>query len=191
MLTFRSASGAHALRGPNAKQDRIGWLDRNASQVHEETDRFPDGPHVDVRVMTAVSGPTWRRTVLRVSVLYTALTVITSGYALAAGHSTDTHTHLLLRLGFVCVGIAAVDLYDVMRRRAPRLGKWVSMVVAYSASVVVVMSGMWLWGAAGGDLHPDAFRDGFLNFTGVGVVLAMTLAVVDRVRGGHRSTDAA
>lgn len=140
--------------------------------------------------MTARTGPTWRRTALRVSVLYTALTVISSGYALAVGQSTDTHVHLLMRLGFVCVGIGAVDLYDLMRHRA-RLRRWVSVVIAYSASVAVIMSGMWLWGATGGDLHPDAFRDGFLNFTGVGVVLVMVLAVVDRVRRGPGPTNGA
>jgi hypothetical protein len=85
--------------------------------------------------------------------------------------------------GFVIVGIGALDLYDLMRQRLRRVPRWVLGAAAYLVGVVAIMSGMWLWGAAGGDLHPDAFRDGFLNFTGVGVVLAMVIAVVDRVRG--------
>lgn len=132
---------------------------------------------------TAPTGPTWRRTLVRVSVLYTAVTITSSGYALATGHGTDTHVHLLLRLGFVIVGIGALDLYDLMRQRLPHVPPWVSGAAAYLGGVVAIMSGMWLWGAAGGDLHPDAFRDGFYNFTGVGVVIAMTIAVVHSVRG--------
>lgn len=141
--------------------------------------------------VTALPGPTWRRTVVRVAVLYTAVTVVSSGYALAAGRLTDTHAHLLLRLGFVIVGIGAVDLYDLMRQRWPHRRQWVLVAAAYLAGVAAIMFGMWLWGATGGDLHPDALRDGFLNFTGVGVVLVMIIAVIDRVRRGPIRTDGA
>lgn len=131
---------------------------------------------------TVLTGPTLRRTLVRIAVVYTALTVTSSGFAVVTGQETDTHVHLLLRLAFVIVGIGSLDLYDLMRQRLTHVPRWVLGAATYMGGVVAIMSGIWLWGAAGGELHPDAFRDGFLNFTGVGVVLAMIIAVVDRVR---------
>jgi hypothetical protein len=160
-------------------------LDADASDGHDKADPAMqctgsrDAP-------TAPTGPTWRRTLVRVSVLYTAVTLVSSGYALASGQGTDTHVHLLLRLGFVIVGIGALDLYDLMRQRLLHVPQWVLGAAAYLGGVAAIMAGMWLWGAAGGDLHPDAFRDGLLNFTGVGVVLAVIIAAVDRGRSRAR-----
>jgi hypothetical protein len=128
------------------------------------------------------SRPTWRRTLIRICVLYTAVTLVGSVYALATGQTTDTHVHLLLRLGFVVVGVGAFDLYDLLRLWFPGARDGLLGATAYVTAVAAILSGMWLWGAAGGELHPDAFRDGFLNFTGVGLVVAAVLALRDKVR---------
>jgi hypothetical protein len=130
--------------------------------------------------------PAWPRTLLRVCVLYTGVTVTASVHALANGQATDAHVHLLLRFAFVVVGIGGFDLFDTLRLRYPGARDWLVGITAYAAAVTVTLSGMWLWGALGGELHPGAFRDGLLSLSGVGLVVAAILALRARLAGRWR-----
>ncbi len=123
-----------------------------------------------------------RRFGVRVCVLYTLLTVTSSGWALSAGQDTDTHLHLLARLVFVCIGLGAVELVQAVRRRSPGSSGWLVGTVGYLVAVAAILTGLWVFAATGGDLHPDAYRDAFWNFTAVGVGVVAVLAIRDRVR---------
>ena len=118
--------------------------------------------------------------------LYTVLTLLSSGLALARGQETDSHVHLLARLVFVLLGLGAFELVDGLRRRYPDAPLWLLGVVGYLAALMAVLAGLWVFGLTGGELHPDAYRDAFLNFTAVGLGLIVAFAIRDRVRARSR-----
>ncbi|TVP68720.1 MAG: hypothetical protein EA340_08325 [Nitriliruptor sp.] len=127
-----------------------------------------------------------RRFGLRVCVLYTALTVTSSVLALAQGQESDTHVHLLARLAFVLIGLGAFEVVDGLRRRYATAPVWLVAVAGYLVAIVAILVGLWLFAATGGELHPNAYRDAFWNFTAVGLVVIVVFAVRDAIRARRR-----
>lgn len=127
-----------------------------------------------------------RRFGVRVCVLYTLLTLTSSALALASGQETDTHVHLLARLVFVLIGLGAVEVVDALRRRYLAAPGWLLAVAGYLVAVVAIMTGLWVFAATGGELHPDAYRDAFLNFTAVGLLVVVVFVVRDAIRARRR-----
>ena len=127
-----------------------------------------------------------RRLGIRVCVLYTAVTVTSSVLALTQGQETDPHLHLLARLVFVLIGLGAFELVDALRRRYVGAPVWLVAVAGYLVAMVAILSGLWVFAATGGELHPDAYRDAFWNFTAVGLVVIVVFAVRDAVRSRRR-----
>ena len=127
-----------------------------------------------------------RRFGVRVCVLYTVLTVTSSVLALAQGQETDTHVHLLARLAFVLIGLGAFELVDGLRRRYAGAPLWLVAAAGYLVALVAIMVGLWVFAATGGELHPNAYRDAFWNFTAVGLGVILVFAVRDRVRSRRR-----
>ena len=123
-----------------------------------------------------------RRFGVRVCVLYTLLTLTSSVLALYSGQETDTHLHLLARLVFVLIGLGAVEVVDGLRRRYASARTWLLAVAGYLVAIAAIMAGLWVFAATGGELHPDAYRDAFLNFTAVGLLVVVVFAVRDAVR---------
>lgn len=123
-----------------------------------------------------------RRFGVRVCVLYTVLTVTSSVLALAEGQETDTHVHLLARLAFVLIGLGAFELVDGLRLRYAGAPGWLLAVAGYLVAILAIMAGLWVVAATGGELHPNAYRDAFWNFTAVGLVVVLVFAIRDAVR---------
>ncbi len=126
------------------------------------------------------------RFAVRVCVLYTVLTVTSSVLAVVQGQETDTHVHLLARLAFVLIGLGAFELVDELRRRATHAPRWLLAVAGYLVAVVAIMAGLWVFAATGGELHPNAYRDAFWNFTAVGLVVVVAVAVRDLIAARRR-----
>lgn len=118
--------------------------------------------------------------------LYTVLTVTSSVLALTQGQETDTHLHLLARLVFVLIGLGAFELVDALRRRYAGAPAWLVAVAGYLVAIVAILAGLWVFAATGGELHPNAYRDAFWNFTAVGLGVILVFAVRDRVRSRRR-----
>ncbi len=148
-------------------------------------DQGAPGPTSAGRPRTTASARL-RRFGVRVCVLYTVLTVVSSSWALFDGRETDTHLHLLVRLVFVLVGLGAFEAVDLVRSRSTDAPGWLIGVVAYLAALAAILSGLWVFAATGGQLHPDAYRDAFWNFTAVGVGVAVVLIARGWVRGRRR-----
>ena len=123
---------------------------------------------------------------LRACVLYTVLTVASSVLALAQGQETDTHVHLLARLAFVLIGLGAFELVDGLRRRYATAPVWLVAAAGYVVAIVAIMVGLWVFAATGGELHPNAYRDAFWNFSAVGLVVIVAFAVRDAIRSRRR-----
>ena len=153
----------------------------------------PTGPGAEATVTTTVptrpsltAAARWRRFAVRACVLYTVLTVVSSSLALATGQETDTHVHLLVRLVFVLIGLGAFEAVDALRRRYPGAPSWSLALAGYLVAVLAILVGLRVFAATGGDLHPNAYRDAFLNFTAVGVGVIAVVAVRDAVRSRRR-----
>jgi hypothetical protein len=123
---------------------------------------------------------TWRQTLIAIGVVYAALTITSSAFALTTGASTETHVHLLLRFGVTSIGVGAFYAYGLLRRRFTELPSAIAGLVTYLLALAAAMAVVWLYGLVD-VLHPDAYRDIFLNFTAVAVVLSAIWAVAARL----------
>lgn len=121
-----------------------------------------------------------------VGVLFTVLTVISSTIALGSGEQAASHRHLLLRLLFVVLGLGAVELVVVLRRRLPSVPLVVHAVAGTVVLLAAVVLSLWVAGQAGVELHPDAYRDAVLNVAAVGVGLTLLSAGADLLRRRRR-----
>lgn len=103
-----------------------------------------------------------KRTVLLICVVYTLLTLISSGYGLAAGRTMDTHAHILLRFVVTVLGIGSLHLF----RLVPRWPLPGAVAFHYGATMGAIWLLVWISGRFL-TLHPDACRDIFLNYSAI------------------------
>lgn len=134
---------------------------------------------------------TLRQTIVAIFVAYAGLTLVSSTLALATGGTTDTHVHLLLRFGMTTIGVGAFYAHGLVRRRRAATSPVVMGLATYALALAAAMAFVWLYGLVE-PLHPDAYRDVFLNFTAVGAVLTalISMAAWWRRRRGDAATAA-
>ncbi len=118
-----------------------------------------------------------RNALILICVVYTVLTVTSSIYGLAMGRTTDTHVHLLLRFLITSVGIGSILILNLF----PRWNLAGIIALHYIVTMVLILlvvraSGFFI------DLHPDAYRDIFLNFTPIYVLVAIGFLVREKRR---------
>ena len=164
-------------------------------------DRETDGVGSDARVTAGGRQPpaatdsspeptlTLRQTLVGIGVVYASLTVFSSTLALMTGSTTETHVHLLLRFGVTTIGVGAFYAYGVLRSRLAGLPSAVTALIAYGLGLAATMAAVWLYGRVD-VLHPDAYRDIFLNFTAVAIVLGAVWAAGTRLLRRLRSAAA-
>jgi hypothetical protein len=151
-----------------------------------ENDKSPPLGRVERSTAEPTSGDireptlTLTQTLVGIGVVYAALTVISSAFALIAGGRTETHVHLLLRFGVTTIGTGAFYAYGLLRRRLTELPSALTGLVTYIVALLATLAGVWLYGRVD-VLHPDAYRDIFLNFTAVAGVLSAIWAVATRL----------
>lgn len=133
---------------------------------------------------------TLRQTLVAIGIVYAAVTVISSTFALIAGAKTETHVHLLLRFGVSIIGVGALYAYGALRRRFVKLTSLATGLITYVFALAAAMAGVWLYGRVDA-LHPDAYRDIFLNFTAMAIVLSVIWAGAARLLRRRRSPTAA
>ena len=111
------------------------------------------------------------------SVLFAVTTLLSSALQLYQGQPTDTNFHILNRGAIVLIAVVTILLFDTVQLKPPVL----SYLVPYVLSLALVFAYVWLTGFVE-PLHPNAYRDVFLNFTAVAVVIMLGFAVRDRWR---------
>ena len=116
-----------------------------------------------------------KKAALLICVVYTLLTVTSSGYGLLTGQETDTHIHLLLRFLITAVGIGSVLLFNLF----PRWSLAAINVFHYAVTMGTVFAIVWVSGFFI-ELHPDAYRDIFFNFTAVYLLVSAVFQITMR-----------
>lgn len=116
-----------------------------------------------------------------VCVIYTAITLASSSYALASGVTEDTHEHLLIRFAVTVLGVGAFYGHGRLRRLMASVPSVVVGATTYVLAMGAVFAFVWVYGRFA-ELHPDAYRDIFLNFTAAFLVIAAVQVALARWR---------
>lgn len=105
---------------------------------------------------------------IAICITFTVITVIGSLLNIFLGGVNETSLHLLLRFGLCCIGVGSLFIFEWLR-------KWPAYLVQvmhYLLSMLLVFAFVWLTGFFD-KLHPNAYRDVFLNYTAAYVVFAI------------------
>ena len=100
------------------------------------------------------------------SVLFSVTTLASSIIQLAQGQATDTNSHILSRAVVVFIAVITIMLFLRLKLKS----KILSYLLAYAISMSLVFLFVWIMGFFQ-TLHPNAYRDIFLNFTTVAVLI--------------------
>ncbi len=108
------------------------------------------------------------------SVIFTFTTILSSIIQLTQNQPTDTNAHILMRGGFVLAATIAFALYETFQFKPRVLAYLATYAIAQGmVFVLVFVTGLYT------NLHPDAYRDAFFNFTAVALLVMGVLAILE------------
>jgi hypothetical protein len=119
----------------------------------------------------------WKSALMLICIAYTLLTIISSSYALLSGTTTETHFHLLARFVVTAIGVGSILMFNLL----PRWPLWAMFAIHYAATMGIIFGLVWVSGYFV-ELHPDAYRDIFLNFTPIYVLIAAGFLISTKYR---------
>lgn len=119
-----------------------------------------------------------------ICILFTGITLAASTLGLTTEGlgSTSDNLHIWSRFAIVVIAIGSLYLFDWLQSWPLRVVHAVHYIVTMAIILIVV----WLAGFAI-DLHPDAYRDIVLNYTGVYLILVAVEYGYFRWRGRKRA----
>ena len=94
------------------------------------------------------------------------------------GRVTDSNFHIIDRGVIVLIGVITLTLLNRIKLR----NKILSYLASYSISILMVFAYVWLSGFWE-EQHSNAYRDIFLNFTVVYIVIVITIIIKDYING--------
>lgn len=110
-------------------------------------------------------------------VLYTIATLISSTLQLFQGREFDTNIHLLDRGAVAIIGVCALQLIRLSKFKS----KILNIAIPYCISMGLVFLYVYISGFFN-ELHPDAYRDIFLNYTIAFVVVISAIKIFEHIR---------
>ncbi len=114
------------------------------------------------------------------SLIFTITTLLSSGLQLFQGQLTDTNFHILNRGGVILIAVITVQLFYKIQLKS----KLLSYFLPYVISMAIVFFYVWLTGFIM-PLHPDAYRDIFLNFTAVSCGVIFIIFAKDQLKASR------
>ena len=111
------------------------------------------------------------------SVFYAVTTIGSSSLQLYLGQPTDTNFHILNRAAVVLIAVITILLFGRIQLK----NKVLSYLVPYAISMGIVFLYVWLTGFIE-PLHPDAYRDIFLNFTAISIFVVLVIFLKDHIK---------
>lgn len=119
----------------------------------------------------------WKSALMLICIVYTLLTITSSGYALLVGITAETHFHLLARFVVTVIGVGSILMFNLF----PRWPLWSMFIIHYVATMGIIFLLVWASGFFI-KLHPDAYRDIFLNFTPMYLLIAAGFLIRNKYR---------
>ena len=119
------------------------------------------------------------------SIIYAVTTILSSSLQLYQGQQTDTNFHILNRAAVVLIAVITIILFNKIQLKS----KILSYLVPYAISMGIVFFYVWITGFFE-PLHPDAYRDIFLNFTAISIGVMFVIFIKDKwKRNRNRSQE--
>lgn len=110
-------------------------------------------------------------------IIFTFATLISCIINLALGYETDTYIHILDRAVLTLIGSIAFTLIQELNPKSKVLG----FLYPYGASILLAMLYVYISGLYQ-ELHQNAYRDVFLNFTIVFIVVYCCQKAYEKIR---------
>ncbi len=107
--------------------------------------------------------------------MYTVITIISSALQLFQGRMVDTNSHLLNRAVVCLIAVFVIELSASIKLKSELL----TWLVVYGIGMTTVFIYVWLtrfWEP----LHKNAYRDIFLNFTSVAIVIGIIIHFIEK-----------
>lgn len=105
-----------------------------------------------------------------ICVVYTILTVTSSTIYLIQGDEYDSHLHLINRFVITSIGVLSIWAYDLLRNYLKKY----ALFIHYPIVMGFVFGYVWFNGLFV-ELHPNAYRDIFFNFTAIYLLISLGL----------------
>ena len=120
---------------------------------------------------------TIKKSVVYFCVIFAITTLVSSILQLCIGQLTDTNSHIINRAVVVLIAVTTIKLFDKLKFRS----KILSFIIPYSISMGTVFVYVWISGFWE-ELHPNAYRDIFFNFTAVAIIVAIAVTTKDYIK---------
>ncbi len=117
-----------------------------------------------------------KKMIVMFSVIFSIATITSSIYQLSIGISKDGNLHIIDRAVLVLIGVLTVTLFDNIKCKS----KVLSVIVPYMISISIVFFYVWL-SSFWEELHPNAYRDVFFNFTALAIVVFVFLSIKHKI----------
>lgn len=124
-----------------------------------------------------------KRGIILFSIIYAVTTILSSSLQLYQGQQTDTNFHILNRAAVVLIAVITIILFNKIKFK----NKVLSYLVPYAISMGIVFFYIWLTGFIE-PLHPDAYRDIFLNFTAISIGVMFVIFIKDKWKGDRNKS---
>lgn len=109
--------------------------------------------------------------------MYTVITIISSALQLFQGRTEDTNSHILNRAVVCFIAVFVMEAFGNIRLKSQLL----SWLIVYAIAMTMVFIYVWFTGFFE-PLSKNAYRDIFLNFTTIAVVIGIITEIIDRRR---------
>lgn len=107
--------------------------------------------------------------------IYAAITIISSAWQLISGQETDTNIHILFRGLVVFIPLIFIQAFRLIQSKSII----VSVIIHYCITMGLVFLGVWCIGFFA-ELSIHAYRDIFINYTGVYVIVAAIIIIINK-----------
>ncbi|SFU34735.1 hypothetical protein SAMN04487886_101032 [Clostridium sp. DSM 8431] len=109
--------------------------------------------------------------------IFTAVTLVSSIWQLVKGCENDTNAHILIRAIFTLVGVGCFGVFKYLNIK----NKYMKISIQYIVSVLFIFLIVWGIGFFG-ELSKYAYRDAFLNWSGVFASVIIIDFIVKKIR---------
>ena len=106
--------------------------------------------------------------VIAICVLFSLLTITSAGFSFLRGNYSDTGLHLLLRFLVTTISLGSLLIFKIF----PEWSRARVHSIHYAATMGSIFLLVWLSGLFI-SLHPDAYRDIFLNYTVIYILITL------------------
>ncbi len=107
--------------------------------------------------------------------IYTVITIISSALQLFQGRMEDTNSHILNRAVVCLIAVLVIELSANIKFKSELL----TWLVVYGIGMTIVFIYVWFTRFFE-PLHKNAYRDIFLNFTSIAVVIGIIIHFIEK-----------